>query len=218
MNTKLPPWLRTINWTIVFMTMLWIAYDRVLQPMAGWPITFSTSVLYNWLRDMAILAMGIGLMHVVFLHLRRVWQARSSWGYSLLLLVAATAVVAMGLGDGSGPNGAALQWVYAYVLAPAEAALMASTLFVLAGAVWVALRLRRRGAPWLILGLLPVLALQMPWVNALVPAPLAPYLDGALHLVATPVMRGLLLGTGLLLIASIFQYLVGQPGPPEPES
>ncbi len=218
MNSKLPPWLRMINWTVVFTTILWITYDRVLQPMVGWSITFSTSVLYSWLRDIAILAMGIGLMHVVFVHLRRVWQARSSWGYSLLLLVATTAVVAMGLGDGTGPNGAALQWVYAYVLAPAEAALMASTLFVLAGAVWVALRLRRRGMQWLIVGLLPALALQMPWVNAFVPVPLAPYLDGAMHLIATPVMRGLLLGTGLLLIASFVQYLVGEPRPPEPES
>lgn len=206
-----------INWTVVFLTFLWIAYDRILQPNAAWPLQFSTAILYRWLRDLASLALLIGLLHVVFVHMQRVWLARSSWGYSLALLVVATGVTAMGFGDGKGLNGTALEWVYTYVLVPAESALMASTAFVLAGSLWVALRLRRRGVRWLILGLLPVLTLQMPWVNAFIPPPFARYLDNALHLIATPVMRGLLLGTGLLLVATAVQYLLGLPNQEDSE-
>lgn len=218
MSSKLPFWLRMINWTVVFATLFWIAYDRVLQPWAGWPLGFPTTILYSWLRDLAALAMVVGLLHVVFVHLQRVWRAQTRWGYSLALLLATTGVVTMGLGDGAGLESTAVQWIYTHVLAPAEAALMASTLFVLAGALWVALRLRRRGMRWLLLGFLPVLALQMPWINAHVPAPFALYLDSALHLVATPVMRGLLLGTGLLLFATAFQYILGLPDPQEPKA
>ena len=218
MSAKLPAWLRMINWTVIFLTILWIAYDRVLQPLTSWPLNFPTVILYIWLRDLAAFAMIIGLLHVVFVHVQRVWRAQASWGYSLVLLLAATGVVTMGLGDGEGVKSTALQWIYAYVLVPAEAALMASALFVLAGALWVALRLRRRGVRWLMLGLLPVLALQMPWVNTYMPAPFAPYLDSALHLIVTPVMRGLLLGTGLLLFATAFQYILGLPNPQEPET
>lgn len=218
MSSKLPSWLRMINWTVIFLTMLWIAYDRVLQPWMGWPLQFPTAILYSWFRDLAAFAMVIGLLHVVFVHVRRVWQAQPRWGYSLALLLVATGVVTMGLGDGAGLESTAMQWIYAHVLVPAETALMASTLFVLAGALWVALRLRRRGMHWLMLGLLPVLALQMPWINAYLPAPFAPYLDSALHLIATPVMRGLLLGTGLLLFATALQYILGLSHPPEPEA
>ncbi len=218
MSPKLPAWLRLINWTVIFLTVLWIVYDRILQPWTGWPLVFPTVVLYHWLRDLAALALVIGLLHVLFVHVRRVWRAQTDWGYSLALLLMTTGVVTMGLGDRAGLSSTALQWIYAYVLVPAEAALMASTLFVLAGALWVAVRLRRRGMRWLLLGLLPVLTLQMPWINAHMPAPFAPYLDNALHLVATPVMRGLLLGTGLLLFATTFQYLLGLPDPQEPDA
>ncbi len=218
MISKLPAWLHVINWTVIFLTMLWIVYDRILQPWVGWPLQFSTVPLYRWLRDLAAFAMAIGLIHVAFVHLQRVWRAQPRWGYSLALLLMATGVVTMGLGDETGLESTAIQWIYAYVLAPAEAALMASTLFVLAGALWVALRLRRRGMRWLLLGLLPVLALQMPWINAFMPAPLARYLDGALHLIVTPVMRGLLLGTGLLLSATVLQYILGLPNPEDQET
>lgn len=215
MSARLPAWLRMINWTVIFLTFLWVAYDRLLQPWADWPLHLSTSILYRWLQDLAALAFLTGLIHVIFVHVRTVWQARASWGYSLVLLAVATGVTAMGFGDGRGLDGTALQWVYTNILVPAESALMASTAFVLAGSLWVALRLRRRGMGWLFLGLLPTLALQMPWVSAYIPAPFAPYLDNALHLMVTPVMRGLLLGTGLLLVAATVQYLFGLPSQEE---
>lgn len=208
MNPRLPFWLRVLNWTAAFLALLWIAYDRALQPWLGTPLVTPTAGLYSWLRDLAAIAMAIGLLHLLFVHLRRVWSALPDWGYSLCLLAAAMTVATMGLID-NGIHGQTLLKVYAHLLAPGEAALAASALFVLAGSVWAALRLRRRGARWLLLGMLSTLVLQMPWVNGMLPSEFTPYLEQATQLIVGPVMRGLLIGTGLVLFAAVIGYVAG---------
>ena len=217
MDVRLPVGLRILNWTVIFLTVIWIAYDRVVTPLWQPPLRLSAAPLYAGLLRMAAIALGIGLLHLAFVHVRRVWRAQPQWGYSLALLLACMGVVAFGLSDGQGLRSPAMDWVYAYVLAPGEAALMASTLFVLAGSVLVLLR-TRRGTGWLLLGLLPVLFFQMPWIHARMPAAFQPYLDNALHLFLTPVVRGLLLGSGFLILAAVARFLIGSQKSPVPRS
>ena len=59
------------------------------------------------------------------------------------------------------------------------------------------------------MGLLAVLVLQMPWVHDRLPIELAPSLDNMMHLMVTPVARGLLLGSGILITAVVIQFLLG---------
>lgn len=211
MSSRHPLWLRTLNWTIVFLLILWIVYDRTVVPMWNLPLRISTVPLYEWLLNMAAIALLAGLVHLVLVHFRRVWNARPEWGYSLVLLTTCTVVVTFGLSDLQGVDGPELQWIYTHLIVPGEAALMAATLFVLAGAFMVMLRTRRRGTGWCALGVTVVLLAQMPWLNALVPSALATTLDDMMHLVVTPVSRGLLLGSGILITATVIHFLLGRP-------
>ncbi len=202
-------WLHSLKWIVILGTMLWIVQDRMLARIWTMPFHVSTAPLYEWLVGLAALALGAGLIHIVYFHLRRVWQAQAEWGYSLLCLIICTAVLTVGIMEGRGVASTELIWIYTYVIAPGEMALMATTLFLLTGAFMILLRTRRRGTGWLTAGLLTVLVLQMPWLHNRLPPDLAPTLDNLMHLLVAPVSRGLLLGSGLLITVVAIQYLLG---------
>ncbi len=209
MQAHQPLWLRSLKWVVIFVTVIWVVQDRILNRLWEIPFHISTAPLYEWLLALAAIALFTGLIHIVRFHFLRVWHGQPEWGYSLICLITCTAVITFSLSEGQGVESVELRWIYANVIAPGEAALMATTLFLLTGAYMILLRTRRRGTGWLTMGLLAVLVLQMPWVHDRLPIELAPSLDNMMHLMVTPVARGLLLGSGILITAVVIQFLLG---------
>lgn len=219
MSSRHPLWLRTLHWTLVMVTLGWVTYDLVLTPTWDLPLTLSTAPLYRILLNFAGLALLVGLGHIAWFHLMRIWRAQREWPLSLALLITLTAVVTLGVTDGGDHQSPGLSWVYRHVIAPGEAGLMAATLFLLTGAYLTMLRTRRKGVGWMTAGLLIVLVLQTPWMQDALPFTWLPLLDDTAHLIVVPVTRGILLGSGILIIANALQFLVGsteEPSAPAP--
>ena len=208
MHTHQPLWLRSLNWMVILLTIVWVVQDRIWARIGTMPLHVSAAPLYEWLLVLAAMALFAGLIHIVRFHFLRVWRAQREWGYSLACLITCTIVITFSLSE-PGTDSTELNWVYAHIIAPGEAALMATTLFLLSGTFMMMLRTRRRGTGWLTAGLLAVLVLQMPWIHSLLPSDLAPTLDNLMHLIVVPVSRGLLLGSGILITAVVIQFLLG---------
>ena len=166
------------------------------------------SPVYSGLVTLAALALLAGLIQICLFHVRRVWLAEEEWHYSLILLAATTGVVTMGMFGSHGVSSLQLGWVFRWVIAPAEEALMAATFFSLTGAYILVLRRRRTGHRWFTVGFLAVLVLQLPWLQPLIPQPAQRWLDGSFALFGTPVIRGVLLGTVITACAFLVQHLV----------
>ena len=182
------------------------------------PNRLALSPVYAGLVTLAALALLAGLIQICLFHVRRVWLAEEEWLYSLILLAATTGVVTMGMFGSHGVSSLQLDWVFRWVIAPAEEALMAATFFSLTGAYILVLRRRRTGHRWFTVGFLAVLALQLPWLQPLIPQPAQRWLDGAFALFGTPVIRGVLLGTVITACAFLVQHLLpgrGVRGPDE---
>ena len=195
----------------------WVLLDRLVGPLQLGSTQLVLVPVYSGYVTLAALAMLAGLVQVCLFHVRRVWLAEDEWLYSLILLAAIIGVVTMGLFGDQGVASLQLGWVFRWVLAPAEEALMAATFFSLAGAYILALRRRRTGHRWFTIGFLAVLALQLPWLQPLMPQPAQRWLDSSFALFGTPVIRGVLLGTVIAACAFLAQHLIPAAGHRDPD-
>ena len=190
----------------------WVLLDRLVGPLKLGSTELALAPVYSDYVMLAALAMLAGLVQVCLFHMRRVWLAEEEWLYSLILLAATVGVATMGMFGGQGVASLQLGWVFRWVIAPAEEALMAATFFSLAGAYILVLRRRRTSHRWFTVGFLAVLALQLSWLQPLIPLPAQHWLDGSFALFATPVIRGVLLGTVITACAFLVQHLMPAAG------
>ena len=186
----------------------WVLLDRLVGPLQLGATGLALGPVYSGYVTLAALAMLAGLVQVCLFHVRRVWLAEEEWLNSLILLAATIGVATMGVFGGQGVASLQLGWVFRWVIAPAEEALMAATFFGLAGAYILALRRHRTSHRWFTVGFLAVLALQLPWLQPLMPHPTQRWLDDAFALFGTPVIRGVLLGTVIAACAFLIQHLM----------
>lgn len=186
----------------------WVLLDRLVGPLQLGSTELALAPVYSGYVTLAALAMLAGLVQICLFHVRRVWLAEEEWLYSLILLAATIGVATMGMFGGQGVASLQLGWVFRWVIAPAEEALMAATFFSLAGAYILALRRRRTSHRWFTVGFLAVLVLQLPWLQPLMPLPAQQWLDDSFALFATPVVRGVLLGTVIAACAFLVQHLI----------
>lgn len=195
----------------------WVLLDRLVGPLQLGSTQLVLMPVYSGYVTLAALALLAGLVQVLLFHVRRVWLAEEEWFYSLILLAATIGVTTMGMFGGQGVASLQLGWVFRWVIAPAEEALMAATFFTLAGAYILALRRRRAGHRWFAIGFLAVLVLQLPWLQPLIPQPAQRWLDDSFALFGTPVIRGMLLGTVIAACAFLVQHLIPIAGHRGPE-
>lgn len=190
----------------------WVLLDRLVGPLQLGSTQLVLVPVYSGYVTLAALALLAGLIQVCLFHVRRVWLAEEEWFYSLILLAATIGVATMGMFGGQGVASLQLGWVFRWVIAPAEKALIAATFFTWAGAYILALHRRRTGHRWFTIGFLAVLALQLPWLHPLIPQPAQRWLDDAFVLFGTPVIRGVLLGTVITACAFLAQHLIPTAG------
>lgn len=168
------------------------------------------ALLYQWLMLLGGVALLVGAVNVVWLHLRRIQQGQQEWMLSLVLLAVLLPTFVAGIVNPAGARSPLLQWVFDSVVAPGQAALFALLIFFMAAATYRFLRVGRAGGAWLLVGALLVIAVQMPAATAWLPAG---WVDATFWFVDAPVtaaVRGLLLGSALAMLVAGLRLLLGR--------
>jgi hypothetical protein len=170
-------------------------------------------ILVNWAVIIAAFAIVLGFINVLSVHISKLTSRESGWFYSLVLILSAVIVLAVGLGEvifepENGLWGPILGPLFVWVLAPLQAATAALLLFILAYAAFRMLRLgRQRGAVIFLISALVVLIGQVP----------LPGLDGGLQdlreawlaWLAIPGLRAVLIGVALGIAMTALRLIVG---------
>src|SRR5438876_2105715 len=105
--------------------------------------TFSDllGLLAQWAAVIIAFALLIGLTNLIRVHIGRVVQRSEGWLYSLLVVVSALAVLALGLISG-GPGADTVAWVFRWIYQPLGLAIFSLLAFFLTTAFFRALRMR----------------------------------------------------------------------------
>ncbi len=150
-------------------------------------------------------ALLLGLLNVLVVHVRRVVKRQEGWYYSIGLLGVAVAVLIAGL---SGPDSAAVAWLFDHVQFPLQAATFSLLAFFVATAAYRGLRLRSLESVAFVLTAVVVLLGQVPvgrYLSELFPA----VKDWILDVPSTAGVRGIIIGVALGTIATGVRVLAG---------
>ena len=165
-----------------------------------------SNVILGWAAFLAAVALVLGILNLLHIHLRRVVGGNI---YSLLLVLSMLTVFALAVTDGLGVTEDGVGFIFTYVQAPLEAALASLLAFFL---LFAGVRLlQRQRNLWAILFLLTALLVmlsQSPLPEALneFVAPINAFVESVLVLAG---MRGLLLGVALGTIMLSLRLLAG---------
>lgn len=170
---------------------------------------------FEWIIILAGIALLLGVVNVIWLHIRRILMGERDWMLSLALLAVLTAVVGTGLLNPAGMVSPLLEWIFDALIAPGQAALYAMLVFFMAAAAFQYLRVGRRGGTWMVLGFLIVLLVQTPFDAAALglSETMDRLADAARWFLDAPVMaalRGVLLGSALALLVTGCRFLLGK--------
>lgn len=165
---------------------------------------------WQWLMLLGGVALLIGVINVLAIHLWRIQTGQRDWGFSLLLVALLVAVFVAGVISPGGPNAPLLNWVFDSVVAPGQMAIFALLVFFMAAAAYRFLRIGRPGGAWMLAGALLVLLVQWPIAATWLPPA---WVNAVFWFVDAPVMaalRGVLLGGGVALLVVGLRLLTGR--------
>jgi hypothetical protein len=169
--------------------------------------------LANWATILAAFALLLGLANLLSFHATNVRGRRTGWGYSLLALIAALAVLVVGFAPELGwPGDWYLDWAFGYVYEPLSMTFLALLAFFVVSAAYRALRLRTWESAALVLSAVVVIVGQLPLGYQLWPG-LMEAKDWLLAVPVTAGMRGILLGAALGAMALGLRVLLGLDRP-----
>lgn len=171
--------------------------------------------LVEWATIIAAFAVLVGLINLVCHHGKRVLDREPGWGYSLALLGAMIAVLALGFRPGSyGPGDPLVQWVFRYILEPLATAFFSLLAFSLATGIVRALRLRNLQTILVTVAAVVVLLGQVPitsgWAFL---RPIARIQEWVLRVPAAAGMRVILIGAAIGAITTGMRVLLGMEKP-----
>ena len=183
----------------------------IITGIAGWIVLLSfiftgltalRVVLINIAVMVAGMALLLGFVRLLNLHLRRVQRRRS--GYSLVALITASVVFVVLVADRF-LNLGATTLVFNAVIAPIQSSLGALlAIFLGAAAVRMAQRRRTWGTLWFLLSAIVVLLTQIPVSSNSILLPVRQFFDA----LAMGGLRGLLLGVALGTLAVALRVLL----------
>ncbi len=176
----------------------------VLQPVA--------LLLLDWAVALSGVALLVGVLNVLWVHLRRVQRGQAGWGGSLLLVVALAAVAVAGLIGNEGERTPLVEWVYDAVIAPGAGTLIALIAVFLLGAIYYQVRVGKPGGAWVMAGLLIMLVVQTPATRALLAPESRALAAWLLEAPVAAIFRGALLGVALAtLVVGVRRLLRRSP-------
>jgi hypothetical protein len=196
------------NWIFVILLVAALAFV-LLGRLAGF--TTITRAGYTWAVLLGGVTLLLGVVNVLWLHIRRIALGEREWGLSLVLVAVLIAVASAGLLSPAGATSPLLEWVFDAVIAPGQAALFALLVFFMAAAAFQYLRIGRRGGAWLLAGFLLILAVQTPFAAAWLPPESAAMANWFLNAPVMAALRGVLLGGSLALLVVSLRLLLGRP-------
>jgi hypothetical protein len=170
-------------------------------------------ILVRWAVIIAAFAIILGLLNVMAVHIGKLASRASGWPYSLVLIISAVSVLAVGVGElVFGPEeglwGPLMAPVFVWVIVPMQAATAALLPFILTYAAYRLLRLdRRRGASVFLVSALVVLISRLPLVGLV--EELQVLRQGWLSWLAIPGLRGVLIGVALGISMTALRLIMG---------
>lgn len=170
--------------------------------------------LSDWLyRSMIVLGavtLLLGVFNVVMVHVGRIRSGEKEWSFSLLLVLCLVGTLVTGISAPNGIFNPIVAWLFDRWIAPGQAALFALLPFFLAVAAWRYLRFDHKGGGWMLAGALLMLFMQMPGGTDSLLSSLVPNFDNWLSEPVTAVMRGVLFGGALAVLAAGVRFVVGR--------
>lgn len=214
-STVRPNWLFAL---FLLAALIFVGVGRA----PGWRgLAPMTTVGFEWVLLLAGVALLLGVVNVIWLHIRRIALGQRDWPLSLVLIAVLTAVAVAGLLNPTGVRSPLIEWVFDVLIAPGQAALFAMLVFFMAAAAYQHLRIGRRGGGWMLLGFLLIALAQTPialpqtgdFSQSDVTALYTALLNAASWFLDTPVMaalRGVLLGSILAMVVVGLRLLFGR--------
>jgi hypothetical protein len=162
----------------------------------------------------AAIALFLGLLNVLRVHLQIIRRQPSDRLYSLVLIAAMLVVLVAGLpilpNQPSGPSQPLVQWIFEYIQAPIQASLSGLLVFFVMTAAYRLLRARNVESALMLITALLVLAGQ----TAVGLVPVLPEIrDWILDVPAMAGVRGILLGVALGALLTGIRLLLGVERP-----
>ncbi len=199
-----------------------IAIGVGIVVLAGYFIPSIINIRYALLRTGLVLsavALLVGIINLIVVHLRKIGSDSENSGYSLILVISLVVTLIIGITDMfqtymfGQPNFRVTSWVFNYIHLPIEISLMAVTTISLTYAAATILR-KRMDLYSMIFYLVLILVLLGSFS---IPPATSPLLAGVRNwLIQVPAMggaRGLLLGIALGTIATGLRILTGTDRP-----
>jgi hypothetical protein len=209
------------NWLFILLLIAALIFVGVGR-LSGWPALAAVAISgFEWVMLLAGVALLLGVVNVIWLHIRRIALGQRDWPLSLALIAVLAAVAGAGLLNPTGVRSPLIEWVFDAVIAPGQAALFAMLVFFMAAAAYQYLRVGQRGGVWMLIGFLVIVLAQtpvaMPQPGGASAAEIATIstalLNAASWFLDAPVMaalRGVLLGGVLALLVVGLRLLVGR--------
>lgn len=170
-------------------------------------------ILVRWAVIIAAFAVILGFLNVIAVHIGKLAARASGWPYSLVLIVSAISVLAIGLGElifrqDEGLWGPLMAPIFEWIIAPLQAATAALLPFILTYAAYRMLRWdRQRGALVFLISALIVLVGRLPLLD--LGAGLQEFHDAWLAWLAIPGLRAVLIGVALGISMTALRLLMG---------
>jgi hypothetical protein len=170
-------------------------------------------ILVRWAVVIAAFAVILGLLNVVAVHIGKLARRAAGWPYSLVLIISAVTVLAIGLGGlifrpEEGMWGSLMAPIFVWVIAPLEAATAALLPFILTFAAFRMLRTNRKPRAFVFLiSALIVLIGRLP-LSGLGEA-LRDVHEAWLAWLAIPGLRAVLIGVALGISMTALRMIMG---------
>jgi hypothetical protein len=170
-------------------------------------------ILVTWAVIIAAFAGILGFFNVIAVHITRLSNRDTGWGYSLVLVISAVCVLIIGVGElvfhpEKGIWGPLMDPVFVWVIAPLEAAAAALLPFLLTYAVFRMLRMdRRKGTLVFLVSAMIILVSRIP-LRGLGLA-LQDLREFWLSWLAVPGLRAVLIGVALGISMTALRLIMG---------
>jgi hypothetical protein len=174
----------------------------VIAERTGWApqLSLPVSWLLEWAVVLAGVALVIGVLNVLWVHLRRIQRGQAGWDGSLLLVVVLVAVAVAGLANPAGERSPLVEWAFDALIRPGAATLFALIAVFLLAVIFHQVRVGRPGGAWVAAGLLLMLTIQTPAARMLLSSDAAAWASWLIDVPMTATFRGALLGMALALL------------------
>jgi hypothetical protein len=172
------------------------------------PLRRAAILVYEWTLVLGAFALLLGVVNVLWVHLRQVRAGTAGWPYSLVLILTLAVVLGTGLAGPLGVRSPLTEMLFDAIIAPGQATLFALLALFMGAAAYRYLRIGRPGGAWVLAGVLLVFAVQMPIAQSLLPPLLGGVVAWVVDVPAMAAMRGALLGSSFALTLVAVRFLL----------